>query len=169
MEVVRRIGRFEKNHGSVPCRLNFGLVAGAERSEAPDSTRTGASLTLSPGHPIPCHCTEVKYPMLLANLLMLAEQAAAEQQPAPWYSTIIMFLPIAVLGYLLLMRPAQRQERERRALLSKVKKNDKVINSGGIIGYVDTVKDDEIVLKGGLHITRASVVSIVPPADSSKE
>jgi preprotein translocase subunit YajC len=104
--------------------------------------------------------------MLLANLLVLAEQTTTEPGAPAW----VTFLPVIALfflGYILLMRPAQRQERERRELVSKIKKNDKVINSGGIIGYVDSVKDEEVILKGGLHITKASIVSIVPPSEPS--
>jgi preprotein translocase subunit YajC len=74
------------------------------------------------------------------------------------------------LGYMLLMRPARAQEKQRKAMVEALKKNDKIINSGGIIGTVESVKDkeDEVVLRGGLRITKSSIVRVVT-ADDSKD
>ena len=57
----------------------------------------------------------------------------------------------------------KRQEKQRQAMVSTLKKNDKVINSGGIIGIVESVKENEneVVLRGGLRITKASIVQVV--------
>ena len=57
----------------------------------------------------------------------------------------------------------KRQEKQRQALVSTLKKNDKIINSGGIIGIVESVKEkeNEVVLKGGLRVTKASIVQVV--------
>lgn len=107
--------------------------------------------------------------MILADLLVLAQQNGADQQGPPGWVSFVPIAAMLLFMYLLLMRPAQKQERERREAVAKIKKNDKIINSGGIIGFVDSVKDDEVILKGGLHITKASIVSIVPPGDSTKE
>ena len=48
-------------------------------------------------------------------------------------------------------------------MVSTLKKNDKIVNSGGIIGIVESVKEkeNEVVLRGGLRITRASIVQVV--------
>jgi preprotein translocase subunit YajC len=106
--------------------------------------------------------------MLFALLL------AAEGQPTegpPWWSSLPMILPIFLLAYLLLLRPARTQDKQRQALLAGLKKNDKVVNSGGIIGIVDSVKekDDEVVLRGGLRITRSSIVRIITPDDKEQK
>ena len=67
--------------------------------------------------------------------------------------------------------PAQRQEKERQALIAKLKKNDRIVNSGGIIGTVDSIKeqDNEVILKGGVHILRSSIVKIVTADEANKE
>lgn len=106
---------------------------------------------------------------MLYGLLLFAEDPAP-QQGNP-YGPLIMMGLIFLLGYFLLMRPAQRQEKERRALISKLKKNDKIVNAGGIIGVVDSIKDqeDEVTLKGGIRILRSSIVKIVNPDESTKE
>lgn len=94
---------------------------------------------------------------------VLAAQDAAPESP-PWFTNpIFMFTIIALLAYLLLMRPAQRQEQQRREMMSRLKKNDKVVNQGGIIGVIDSLKDkeDEVILKGGIHITKSSIVRVL--------
>ena len=81
------------------------------------------------------------------------------------------FLLILAVFYFLIMMPARRQEKQRQALVAALKKNDKVVNSGGIIGIVESIKDkeDESCCSGRLRITRSSVSARDPPDDASKE
>jgi preprotein translocase subunit YajC len=116
--------------------------------------------------------------MLFSTLMLLADGAPAQDQSGGGFGfTIMMTLPILVLAYLLLVRPAQQQEKQRQALLSAMKKNDKVVTSGGIIGVVANIKDkeDEVTLKIDdnsnvrLKVTRSSIVRIVTPEEAAKE
>src|SRR5919199_618782 len=64
----------------------------------------------------------------------------------------MMFIPIILifLFSLIVLRPMnRRQEQERQALLSNLKKNDKVLTTAGIYGTVISVsdKEDEVVVK----------------------
>jgi len=81
------------------------------------------------------------------------------------------FIAIAALFYFLMIAPMKRQEKQRQALVSTLKKNDKIINSGGIIGIVESVKEkeNEVVLKGGLRVTKASIVQVVTEEAQQKE
>jgi len=56
------------------------------------------------------------------------------------------------------------------AMIQSVKENDKIINSGGIIGVVASIdkKEDEVVLRGGLRITKSSIVRVIKE-ESAKE
>ena len=60
--------------------------------------------------------------------------------------TLLNFLPyVAIIGlwfYLLVLRPQQKTERERKALLDSVKKNDRVMTTGGMYGTVVSVDPD---------------------------
>jgi preprotein translocase subunit YajC len=79
--------------------------------------------------------------------LLFAKDAAPDANPL-WQ--FMPFILIFVLLYLIVLRPAQKREQTQRALLlSSLKKNDKVLTSGGIIGIVALVndKEDEITLK----------------------
>jgi preprotein translocase subunit YajC len=94
----------------------------------------------------------------------------AEGDTSIWQnlSSFAPIIFIVIFGYILLMRPAQAQEKKRRALVAALKKNDKIVNSGGIIGIVDSVKDDEVVLRGGLRLTKSSIVQVLKE-DAAKE
>src|SRR5262245_8489685 len=106
------------------------------------------------------------------NYLIFAIEETAKQTSgdAPAWTGFLPIVAIAVLAYLLLFAPMRRQEKQRQALVAALKKNDKIINSGGIIGVVESIKEkeNEVVLRGGLRVTRSSIVQIVTE-DSSKE
>ncbi len=108
--------------------------------------------------------------MLYQLLIAVDEPAKQATADAPWWYSMLLPMGIAVLFYLLLFAPMRRQDKQRQALVAKLKKNDKIINSGGIIGIVESVreKENEIVLKGGLRITKTSIVQVVTE-DTTKE
>lgn len=56
---------------------------------------------------------------------------------------------IAVFYYFMLLRPRAAEERKRKEFLDNLKKNDRVVTAGGIIGSVANVSNDgnEITLK----------------------
>jgi preprotein translocase subunit YajC len=91
-----------------------------------------------------------------------------------------MLLPmvaIAFLFYFLMIRPMRKQEQERQTLLSSLKKNDRVVTSGGLIGTVASIKEkeDEVTLKVDesgnvrLRVTKGSIVRVLGGEESSKE
>src|SRR5207247_3410553 len=69
--------------------------------------------------------------------------------------TLPMMLVIMVLGFFFLLMPMRRQQKQQRELLTGLKRNDKVITSGVLIGVVvdvrdkkdDDIKEDEVVLR----------------------
>jgi len=96
-------------------------------------------------------------------LLILAEETAKKAPGGPGWVDFLPFVAIAALFYFLMIATMKRQEKQRQALVATLKKNDKIINSGGIIGIVESVKEkeNEVVLKGGLRVTKASIVQVV--------
>lgn len=60
------------------------------------------------------------------------------------YSTLIMFGLIIAIFYFMIIRPQQKRQKEREALLGQIKKGDKIITAGGIHG--DVVGLDEKTL-----------------------
>ena len=78
--------------------------------------------------------------------------APAGARPPEWLVFLSNFGPI-ILGliviYLILFLPKRKQEKERRDMVAKIKRNDRVLTYGGIKGTVLDVRPDEheVVLK----------------------
>lgn len=85
----------------------------------------------------------------LISGLILAETAKPEDPP--FWSLLPPFLILPVLMYLLMIRPAQQEQKQRQSLISSLKKNDRVVTTGGLIGQVALVSTDgkEVTLKVG--------------------
>ena len=63
-------------------------------------------------------------------------------------SGIGQFIPlilIFVIFYFFLIRPQQKKAKEHKIMVENLKKGDKVITSGGIVGKVDRIIDNEKV------------------------
>lgn len=74
---------------------------------------------------------------------------------------IMSFLPIIIMFlifYFLLIRPQQKKQKEMQEMVKNLKKGDKVVTSGGIIGIVHTLQDDYVVLKVGDSDTKLEVL-----------
>jgi len=77
---------------------------------------------------------------------------AADDKAAPAQDGLIMFAPLIAIGivfYLLLLRPQRKEQATRDAMLSALKKDDKVVTIGGIIGSVANISPNgqEVTLK----------------------
>lgn len=73
----------------------------------------------------------------------------ADQKPEPPHP-IVQFLPwilIAIAFYFFLLRPKNKQEKQRVAMLNALKKGDRIQTIGGILGTVVETRDDEVVVK----------------------
>ena len=60
--------------------------------------------------------------------------------------SIAQFIPlilIFVIFYFFLIRPKQKKAKEHKKMVEELKRGDKVITSGGIIGTVERIIDNE--------------------------
>ena len=105
-------------------------------------------------------------------MFSLLAQAAPPQSIVP---TLMMFGMLIAIVYFLIWRPQRKAEAERQEMLSRVKKNDHVITSGGMKGIVTSVKDDEVTLKVDeannvrIRFTRASITGIVGEGEEKEK
>ncbi len=63
------------------------------------------------------------------------------------YSLVLYIAVFFGIMYFLMIRPQQKQQKSRQALLSSLKVKDKVITVGGIHGKIIRVKEDSVVLQ----------------------
>lgn len=87
---------------------------------------------------------------LLISLFLLADEAASETPEQPPLGS--MFIPLALMAvvfYFLILRPQTKERRRHEQMVRELKKNDRVVTAGGIIGTVANVTPDsnEITVK----------------------
>ena len=83
---------------------------------------------------------------------------------------ILSILPLMVgmfaIMYFIVIRPQQKQKRDRDAMLGAIKKGDRVVTTSGIHGTVTGMDEQTITLRVGdqvkLTFDRAAVGRIVP-------
>jgi preprotein translocase subunit YajC len=82
------------------------------------------------------------------SLLAQTPPGGAPQQPgAMTYMLPAMLMAMVVFLMLTSRSSRKREERERQSMFSRLSKNDRVLTTGGIIGTIISVKDNEVILK----------------------
>lgn len=83
---------------------------------------------------------------------------------------LMQFIPliiIMVIFYFLLIRPQQKQMKERKLMIEALKPGDKVLTNGGIIGSVTALNGDEVELEIAKNVkvtaVRSAVAGLVNP------
>lgn len=81
---------------------------------------------------------------MLQLLVLLADDGAKQAAPDAGFGQFIpLILMMGALYFFLIVRPQRRQEQERQAMLTSLKKNDEVLTVGGIYGTVVAVSETE--------------------------
>jgi preprotein translocase subunit YajC len=110
-------------------------------------------------------------PTLVDSMILLQTKSEPTGPPA-----IIQYLPlILIVGviWFLMIRPQQKRDRARKEMLATVQKNDRVLTSGGILGTVVQLRDDEVTLRVDetnnvrMRFTRDAIVRIFRGDDES--
>ena len=85
---------------------------------------------------------------------------------------IMQLLPLLLIFgvfYFLLIRPQQRKMRQHREMLGQLKRNDRVVTAGGILGTVVRVKDGadevevEIAPNVRVNVLRGTISDVLKP------
>ncbi len=82
-----------------------------------------------------------------AEIVLAAAGSPGGSGPSAAISQVLFFVAIFAIFYFLLIRPQQRQKRERAQMLTTLKKGDRVVTSGGLHGTVVGLNEQTIVLK----------------------
>ena len=67
--------------------------------------------------------------------------------PNSMYIQILFFAGIFAIFYFLLIRPQQKQRKDRTAMLGALKRGDRVVTSSGLHGTVVGLNEETLVLK----------------------
>lgn len=107
--------------------------------------------------------------MLATTASFLLAEGAAQGSALSGFLPIILMVGVF---YFLVIRPASKQEKDRKARLSKLDRGDQVRLTGGILGRVASVEDQivhvEIADKVKVRVLRAEIADKwEPPAVSA--
>ena len=90
----------------------------------------------------------VRYLTLGVSLSLLGLPALAQAAPVPAgpsiWTQLLMFLPLILIFYFLLIRPQQQRQKKHTEMVNNIKRGDTVVTSGGLIGKVSKVNDNEL-------------------------
>jgi preprotein translocase subunit YajC len=64
-----------------------------------------------------------------------------------WTGTILYLGVFFAIIYFLMIRPQQKQQKQRQQMLGSVKVNDRIVTIGGIHGRVLKMKDDILTIR----------------------
>ncbi|HHX89680.1 MAG TPA: preprotein translocase subunit YajC [Paracoccus sp.] len=89
-------------------------------------------------------------------------------------TTIIPFVLIFAIMWLLLIRPQQKKMKEHRAMVDNLRRGDQVVTAGGIVGKVAKVKEDgeiEVEIADGVkvRILRQTITAVVSKTEPAKD
>ena len=104
----------------------------------------------------------------MVDLAHAAAQSPSGSGVGSVMTQVVFFAAIFAIFYFLLIRPQQKQKREREALLRTVKKGDRVVTSSGMHGTVVGLDEHTVTLKVSdqvkLQFDRGAIGRIVPAA-----
>jgi len=89
---------------------------------------------------------------------------------------IVQFLPIILvvfIMYMLMWRPQQKKMREHKAMIAAVKRGDRVVAAGGIIGVISKVVDEgevqlEVAEGVRMRVLRSSINDVLNRTEPAK-
>ena len=89
---------------------------------------------------------------------------------------IAQFIPlilIFVIFYFFLIRPQQKRVKDHKTMVESLKRGDEIITSGGIIGIVDRVMEDDrievtICENTKVQIIRSTITSLLKKEEVKK-
>lgn len=84
-----------------------------------------------------------------------------------------MMLIMFAVVYFLMIRPEQKKQKARQAMMSNIKKGDKVLTTSGMIGTVGSIKDSTFMVKIAentvVEFAKSSITSILNKDGSEKQ
>ncbi|MGB0507301.1 MAG: preprotein translocase subunit YajC [Pikeienuella sp.] len=108
-------------------------------------------------------------------LITSAHAQAAGGGGGDMLTSMIPLVLIFGIFYFLLIRPQQKRAKEHRKMVDELRRGDKVVTQGGILGKVTKVKEDEdeveveIAKDVKVMIIRGSITTVLSKTEPVKE
>lgn len=115
--------------------------------------------------------------MLISQAWADAAATATTTAGTPGTESVLMqFMPLIVIFaifYFLLIRPQQKRLREQQTMLSNIRKGDRVVTGGGILGTVTKEDGEELTVEIAegvkVRVQRASIATVVAKTEPAND
>lgn len=94
---------------------------------------------------------------MFESIAYAADAAPATQGPS-MSAVLPMYLMLFAIIYFFMIRPQQKKAKELQTLVGGLKKGDKVVTTGGILGVVSSIQDDYVVITVGGSDTKIEIL-----------
>ncbi len=102
-----------------------------------------------------------------------AQAAGGGAAQGPGFSMFVPMILIFVIFYFLMIRPQQKQQKERKAQIAAIQKGDQVIMASGIyakvVGVADKILTLEIADNVKVKADREGIATVVKPIENSSK
>ena len=109
----------------------------------------------------------------LISTAMAQAEGAPQVASQPAGNPLVMIFILMAIIYFLVLRPQNKARNEHRSLLASLKKGDKIVTDGGIVGLVHQVEEERVVVEVGdrvrIPFLKDSVKGLYSSADTAKE
>ena len=102
-----------------------------------------------------------------ADTAQVATNVAPSQSTAQSLMSILpMIILLVLFMYFMIIRPQSKRSKEHKSLVSNLQKGDEVITVAGVLGKIEKITDDFIVLNvaenTNITIQKGAISNIVP-------
>ena len=89
------------------------------------------------------------------------------------FAQFIPLILIFVIFYFFLIRPQQKRVKDHKLMVSNLKRGDEVVTSGGVVGKIEKVYDDDkidllISENVTVHVVKSTVQSLLKDPNTKK-
>lgn len=105
---------------------------------------------------------------LLAGCIPVDTGTDGEESDAGSFATsiwpmLIFIVLLFAMMYFVMIRPQRRKQREHQDFVEQLHRGDKVVTAGGIYGEIETVSEDNVVLRiesgGTMRVAKSSILT----------
>jgi len=104
---------------------------------------------------------------------MMDLMVLAQAQGGGMFNMMVPMILVFGILYFMMIRPQQRKEKERRAMIENLKSGTRVIFGGGLVGTVTNVKDTTFVIKIAdnvkIEVLRGAVSRVIEKGEKLAE
>ena len=96
-------------------------------------------------------------------MISLIQQASTGGAAGGLISSLLLFGPLILIFYFLILRPQNQRMKKHKAMVEALQRGDDIITSGGIVGKIKKVSDEDITITSGsseLKIARSMVAQV---------